>query len=136
MMIVGALTVGGDSPIPNHDESPIALPLASTTTVTTPNVPLRVRRNAHIETKMTEYIAGTSVVISVMLASRNALLSAAIPVTTGADIGDWTAVTSGNVKPGMEVVIRGTERLFPFPSPVRIVDEHGTAVESRTANSK
>lgn len=51
------------------------------------------------------------------------------PVTTGADVDDWVAITSGNVPPGTEVIIRGNERLHPFPSPVRIVDDRGTPVE-------
>lgn len=49
-------------------------------------------------------------------------------VTTGADIGDWIAITSGNIRPGGQVIIRGNEGLFPFPSPVRIVDHQGTPV--------
>jgi RND family efflux transporter MFP subunit len=51
------------------------------------------------------------------------------PVTFGADVGDWIAITSDNLQPGKRVVVRGNERLFPFPAPVRIVDESGTPVE-------
>ena len=40
----------------------------------------------------------------------SALLS---PVTFGADVGDWIAITSDNVQPGMRVVTRGNERLQP-----------------------
>lgn len=50
------------------------------------------------------------------------------PVTTGADVGDLAAITSDNIRSGMQVVIRGNEGLFPFPTAVRIVDEHGTPV--------
>ncbi len=51
-----------------------------------------------------------------------------VAVTTGVDMDDWVSITSDNIKPGMQVIVRGNERLFPFPSPVRIVDEHGTPV--------
>jgi len=54
------------------------------------------------------------------------------PVTTGADVGDWIAITSKNLDPGMEVITRGNERMFPFPSPIRIVDERGKPVEAAT----
>lgn len=56
------------------------------------------------------------------------------PVTTGKDINDWIAVTSNNVGPGMDIVIRGNERLMPFPSPVRVVDEFGTPVNTAPPN--
>ncbi len=51
------------------------------------------------------------------------------PVTTGKDINDWIAITSNNLTAGMDVVIRGNERLLPFPAPVRVVDEFGTPIE-------
>ncbi|NOS99401.1 MAG: efflux RND transporter periplasmic adaptor subunit, partial [Phycisphaerales bacterium] len=57
------------------------------------------------------------------------------PVTTGADVGDWVAITSDNLRPGMDVVIRGNEGLLPFPMPIRIVDEHGTPVGKATGAS-
>lgn len=50
------------------------------------------------------------------------------PVTVGADVGDWIVVTSGNVRPGTQVITRGTERILPFPTPVEVVDELGTPV--------
>jgi hypothetical protein len=42
------------------------------------------------------------------------------PVTTGAQDAGWVAVTSGNVGPGMDVVIRGNEGIV-FPMQVEIV---------------
>lgn len=57
------------------------------------------------------------------------------PVTLGTEvtlhdyeIRDWVSVTSGRVQPGSKVVIKGTERILPFPTPVEIVDDHGTPV--------
>ncbi len=50
------------------------------------------------------------------------------PVTVGADVGDWIAITSNNVEPGAGVITRGTERILPFPTPVEVVDELGTPV--------
>lgn len=47
-----------------------------------------------------------------------------VPVTTGLDINDWIAVTSGNLPPGMQVVTRGNENIL-FPSPVVIVEKLG-----------
>jgi len=45
------------------------------------------------------------------------------PVTVGLDIGDWVAITSGNVPPGTQVVVRGNEMLtlIPAPSPVEVI---------------
>lgn len=51
------------------------------------------------------------------------------PVTLGIDTDDWITVTSGNVRPGATVVVRGTERIMPFPTPVIVVDEDGTPVK-------
>ncbi len=50
------------------------------------------------------------------------------PVTIGADVGDWIAVTSDNVRLGTQVITRGTERMLPFPMPIEVVDELGTPV--------
>jgi len=47
-------------------------------------------------------------------------------VTVGVEVGDWIAITSGNVRPGMKVVTRGTESIMPFPSTVILVDANGT----------
>ncbi|MFQ5413335.1 MAG: efflux RND transporter periplasmic adaptor subunit [Phycisphaerae bacterium] len=51
-----------------------------------------------------------------------------MPVTLGADVGDWVAVTSRNVEPGAYVVTRGNEMILPFPNPVDVVDAHGSPV--------
>jgi multidrug efflux pump subunit AcrA (membrane-fusion protein) len=42
-----------------------------------------------------------------------------MPVTTGADIDEWIAITSGNVAPETLVITRGNERVL-FPGPVEI----------------
>ena len=52
-----------------------------------------------------------------------------IPVTTGGDIGDWIAITSGNVEPGLTVITRGTENMMPFPVPVIVVDDRGVPID-------
>jgi multidrug efflux pump subunit AcrA (membrane-fusion protein) len=49
-------------------------------------------------------------------------------VTTGADVKDWIAITSGNIQPGMRVITRGNENMLPFPTPIQIVDEKGVPV--------
>jgi len=51
------------------------------------------------------------------------------PVAVGLDVADWITITSENIEPGMTVVVRGTERIMPFPSPVIVVDENGTPVD-------
>jgi len=71
---------------------------------------------------------GIAFVGLIMPGPQGATAAALSPVTFGADVGEWMAITSGNVPPGAQVVIRGNERLFPFPSPVRIVDASGTPV--------
>lgn len=50
------------------------------------------------------------------------------PVTVGADVGDWVAINSDNVRSGTRVVTRGTERILPFPTTVVVVDSAGTPV--------
>ena len=55
------------------------------------------------------------------------------PVTLGADMGEWVAITSGNVKSGAKVLTRGTERMLPFPTSVDVVDELGNPVETPTS---
>ncbi len=59
------------------------------------------------------------------------------PITTGADIGDWIAVTSGNLQAGQDVIIRGNERgVYPgFPSPVTVVDESGRPINPPAAGA-
>ncbi len=57
-------------------------------------------------------------------------------VMAGSDVGDWIAITSDNLAPGMQVITRGNERLFPFPSPVVIVDETGTPVADESGRGR
>lgn len=49
-----------------------------------------------------------------------------VSVTTGADIEDWIAITSGNVAPDAQVVVRGNERI-DFPTPVLITNAASAA---------
>jgi len=72
-----------------------------------------------------EGTAYVGVVVPAQKGETNALLT---PVTFGGDVGDWIAITSGNIQPGTTIVTRGNERLFPFPTTVRIVDDAGTPV--------
>lgn len=51
-----------------------------------------------------------------------------VPVTAGMSVGDWITISSDNIKEGDRVVIRGTENLMPFPTPVLIVDAQGSPV--------
>ena len=51
---------------------------------------------------------------------EGSLMAIPVPVTTGVDVGDWIAVTSGNLAPGMQVVVKGNEIIL-FPSPIQIV---------------
>ena len=59
---------------------------------------------------------------------EGSLMAIPMPVTTGVDINDWIAVTSGNLAPGMQVVTRGNENIL-FPSPVVIVEKLGSPAE-------
>ena len=51
-------------------------------------------------------------------------------VVVGADLGEWIAISAGNVSPDTRVITRGTESMAPFPMPVQIVDERGVPVEA------
>lgn len=62
---------------------------------------------------------------------EGSLMAIPLPITTGMDIGDWIAVTSGNLGPGMRVVTRGNERIR-FPSPIVII-EYGDQAAKTTA---
>ena len=61
---------------------------------------------------------------------RGGLDARLVSVTLGSDIGDWIAITSGNIKPGAEIVTHGTERIHSFPTPVLIVDTSGTPIKN------
>lgn len=65
---------------------------------------------------------------------EGSLMAVPIPVTTGVDIGDWIAVTSGNLGPGMRVVTRGNENIL-FPSPIVIVEHGGEAAKVSEASA-
>ncbi|HNQ23908.1 MAG TPA: efflux RND transporter periplasmic adaptor subunit [Phycisphaerae bacterium] len=73
--------------------------------------------------------AGIFFVGTVMPGQQGDLMGILMPVSVGSDVGDWVAITSPNVQPGMMIVTRGNERLFPFPSPVVLVDSQGRPVE-------
>ncbi len=75
---------------------------------------------------------GISYVGTIMPGHDGKPMAMLTPVTLGADVGDLIAITSGNVREGSHVVTRGTERIMPFPSPVNIVNEHGTPVAMPT----
>jgi len=60
--------------------------------------------------------------------------AAPLVVTLGAEVGEWVAVTSGNISAQMKVVVRGNERLMPFPMPVQIVHEE-TLLSTPSTNS-
>ncbi len=71
---------------------------------------------------------GVIYVALVMPGNNGGMAGVLSPVTVGADVGDWIAITSANIRPGMQVITRGTERFLPFPTPIQIVDEKGTPV--------
>lgn len=48
------------------------------------------------------------------------LMAMPMAVTTGVDIDDWIAITSGNLRAGVRVVTWGNENIL-FPSPIRIL---------------
>lgn len=68
-------------------------------------------------------IRGVDTVWMVQQKGADGAMSMPINVTLGAEIGDWVAVTSENIEPGTKIVVRGNERLMPFPMPVEVVDE-------------
>ena len=94
--------------------------------VTIPSGPkeqvVAVPQDAIVEREGIPYIA------MIMPDARGGMSGVRVAVTLGADVGDWVAITSGNVKPGTVVATRGTEGVLPFPSPVTVVDENGTPV--------
>ena len=71
---------------------------------------------------------GVAHVAIVMPGEQGGTVGMLMGVTVGADVGDWAAITSGNVRPGMPVITRGNENIEPFPMPVIIVDEKGNPV--------
>lgn len=79
---------------------------------------------------------GTNRIWMVQQAGPRGPMAIPIPVTLGAEVGEWVAITSGNVFPGMKIVVRGNEMLMPFPAPVVVVQEEALLSEgSRPAPS-
>ncbi|MCG3138465.1 MAG: p-hydroxybenzoic acid efflux pump subunit AaeA [Phycisphaerae bacterium] len=66
---------------------------------------------------------GVSRIWMISDAGPQGTLAIPMPVTLGAEMEQWVAITSGNIAPGMSIVTRGNERLMPFPAPVMIVQE-------------
>ena len=73
---------------------------------------------------------GLTQVAVIMPGGRKGVDAHLVNVTLGGDIGDWIAITSGNIEPGTKVVTHGAERIHPFPTAVLIVDETGTPIAS------
>lgn len=73
--------------------------------------------------------------IATLAAGPNGMTGVLKPVTVGADVGNWIAITSGGVEPGLEVIVRGNESIMPFPTPVLVVDERGTPIKKSSAGS-
>ena len=71
---------------------------------------------------------GTAYVALVIPGRGGGMAGILQPVTVGIAIDDWITITSANLRPGSQVITRGTERIPPFPTPIEIVDEHGTPV--------
>lgn len=71
---------------------------------------------------------GTAYVALVIPGRGGGMAGVLQPVTVGIAFDDWITITSANLRPGSQVITRGTERILPFPTPVEIVDEHGTPV--------
>jgi multidrug efflux pump subunit AcrA (membrane-fusion protein) len=76
---------------------------------------------------------GTVYVATVIPGAQGGTAGILMPVTIGVDVSDWVSITSGNIQPGMTLIVRGNERMLPFPMPVQIVDEFGTPVASPTS---
>lgn len=79
---------------------------------------------------------GTVYVATLILGREGKRMGVLTPVTLGADVGDWIAITSNNIEKGTKTITRGTERMLPFPTPVEIVDRLGTPVETKGETSK
>ncbi|MHC5109502.1 MAG: efflux RND transporter periplasmic adaptor subunit [Planctomycetota bacterium] len=66
--------------------------------------------------------------VAITMPGERGMTGMLMPVSTGIDVDDWVTITSNNVRPGMDVIIRGNERMLPFPMPIVVVDEHGTPI--------
>jgi RND family efflux transporter MFP subunit len=79
---------------------------------------------------------GMNRIWKVQAAGPEDMMAFPMTVTLGAEVGEWVAITSGNVSPGMKVVVRGNEQLMPFPAKVVVVEEGAlTATSSPPAGS-
>ncbi|MCH8880146.1 MAG: efflux RND transporter periplasmic adaptor subunit [Planctomycetes bacterium] len=77
---------------------------------------------------------GTNRIWEVKPAGPAGMMAFPMVVTLGAEVGEWVAITSGNVSPGMKVAVRGNEQLMPFPAKVIVVEEEAlmtTSTQSR-----
>jgi HlyD family secretion protein len=81
-----------------------------------------VPKDAVIETDGLPHVA------IVLPASQGPFHGMLTPVTVGAEINDWLAITAGDVRAGTQVIVRGNERMMRFPTPIEIVDERGNPV--------
>lgn len=75
---------------------------------------------------------GVAYVAPIMPGSQGEPTAMLMPVTVGAEIGEWVAITSGNVQAGTQVITRGTERIMPFPMAVELVNPDGTPAAAAT----
>ena len=68
---------------------------------------------------------GASFIAMINPGPNGQLMAVPMPVTVGLDIGDWVAITSGNVPADAQVVVRGNEMitLMMAPAPVEVVNE-------------
>ncbi len=73
---------------------------------------------------------GTNRIWKVQAAGPEDMMAFPMTVTLGAEVGEWVAITSGNVTPGMKVAVRGNERLMPFPAKVVVVEEEALMTTS------
>ena len=93
--------------------------------VTVPTGPQRkaiaVPKDAIVDRRGTSYVA-------MVVPGERGMMGIPLPVTLGADMGGWVAITSGNVREGMAIIVRGNERIG-FPQPVEIVDENGSPIK-------
>jgi multidrug efflux pump subunit AcrA (membrane-fusion protein) len=79
---------------------------------------------------------GVDYVAAIIPGADGASTGMLTPVTVGQDLGEWIAITSGNVSEGAKVIIRGTEAMQPFPMPVQVVDDTGTPVAGPAAKPR
>ncbi len=69
--------------------------------------------------------------VAIVHPGPNGMMGILMGVTVGVEVNDWIAITSGNVKPGMKVVTRGTESIMPFPTDIILVDRNGTPLATK-----